>query len=211
MSEKIEIDTLKVDLKKLKTIGELLSDKRLSTKDTLEEYSTEIARISNEFEILLDYLSKSDNQSMTESKIVSGVSFPTVEYLVLFSKVLYAVRYYFASLRDLNGVLDDTLYLKLCDVSSQYGDFKMGNDLTDAIHEILLAKNVSNDVRDFLRSIDRFNDNIKSIYSQVSNGEPSTGEYCHQEYADLTEEKLVQYINYISKQGSQIKRISRFQ
>lgn len=211
MSEKIEIDELRVDLKKLKTIGELLSDKSLLTDETLEECSTEIARISNLFEILLEHLSKSDTQSMTKSKIVSDVPFPTVEYLVLSSKVLYSIKYYFTSLRDLNGVLDDTLYLKLHDVSSQYGDFKIGNDLTDAIHEILMDKNVSDDVRDFLRSIDYFNDRVKGMYAQVLNGAPITGEYGHQEYAGLTEEKLVQDINYISEQGAQIKRISRFQ
>ena len=58
MSEKIKIDTLTTDLKKLKHIGRLLSDKKLSADYSSEEFGTEIIRISHEFEELLEALHK---------------------------------------------------------------------------------------------------------------------------------------------------------
>lgn len=208
MSEKIKIDTLLTDLKKLKTIGRLLSDKELSVEYSSDECGREIIRISHDFEEIFEAL-MTDDKNMLTTETVSKVPFPTDEYLVLSGKLLYSIRYYFTLLRDLEDNIDEKLYLKVYDISSQYTDFKIGNDLTDAINEILLTKSISSNVREFLESINRFNNNVKAIYAQISNGSPITAEYGHQEYNNLTEEKLVQYIDYVIEQGEKIKRIPR--
>lgn len=207
MSEKrIEINVLMIDVVKLKVIGALLSDKELSVDYSPDEWGGEIARISDDFGNLLEVLTNDDNNMLT-TKTVSEVPFPTDEYLILSGKLLYSIKYYFTLLRDLRDNIDKDLYLKVCDISSQYTDFKIGNHLTDAINEILLTKSISSNVREFLESINRFNNNVKAIYAQISNGSPITADYGHQEYNNLTEEKLVQYIDYVIEQGEKIKRI----
>lgn len=141
-------------------------------------------------------------------KIEIVVPFPTDMYLILSGKLLYSIRYHFTLLRDLRDVIDDKLYLKICDLSSQYSEFKIGSNLTHAIDEIL-ENDIDDDVHDFLQSMARFNDNITSIYEQILNGKPITGEYGHQEYDRLTETDLAKYIEYVNEKATKIKRISR--